>query len=110
MNTLRAALLFAWVVLVAITAHAIVALGNDAAMIIVDDFSHAWRAQYYSDFIIHVLLLAGWVFWRERSKALGLALALCCIAGGALFTLAYLFVTTFRVQGDGRRLLLGHHA
>lgn len=109
MNVFRAALLFAWLILVAITVNAITTLGNDAAMIIVSDFSHAWRAQYYSDFIIHVLLLAGWVWWREQSKSIGLLLALGCVAGGALFTLAYLFITTFRVRGDSRRLLLGKH-
>ena len=110
MKTLRIVLILAWLALLAITVHAITALGSDAARVIVSDFSHAWRAQYYSDFIIHVLLLAGWVWWRENSRLIGCLCALGCVAGGALFTLVYLFAATFRADGDARRLLLGRHA
>jgi hypothetical protein len=84
-------------------------LGSDAAYIMLDDFAHPWRAQYYTDFILHVLLVAGWVFWREQSKAAGAAFALACIGGGALVSLLYVFIATYRVHGDSRKLLLGKH-
>jgi hypothetical protein len=110
MNLFRVALVIAWGVLAFITWRAISLLGSDAAYIIIDDFSQPWRAQYYTDFILHVLLVAAWVFWRERSKAVGAACALACIGGGALISLAYIFIATYRAEGDARRLALGVHA
>jgi hypothetical protein len=109
MNLFRVALVVAWVLLAFITWRAIAVLGSDASYIIFDDFSHPWRAQYYTDFILHVLLVASWVFWRERSKAVGAACALACIGGGALISLLYVFIATYRAGGDSRKLLLGKH-
>lgn len=110
MNLFRIALAVAWAVLAFITWRAIALLGSDAASILFEDFSHPWRAQYYSDFIVHVLLVSGWVFWREQSKAVGAACALACLGGGALISLLYIFIATFRAGGDPRKLLLGKHA
>lgn len=109
MNLFRIVLVIAWAVLAFITWRAIAVLGSDAANIILDDFSHPWRAQYYSDFILHVLLVSGWVCWREQSRAVGVACALACIGGGALISLIYIFIATFRADGDSRKLLLGRH-
>jgi hypothetical protein len=109
MNLFRAALFVAWVLLAFITWRAISELGSDGSYIIFEDFSQPWRAQYYTDFILHVLLVAGWVFWREQSKAVGAACALACISGGALISLLYVFIATYRAGGDSRKLLLGKH-
>jgi hypothetical protein len=110
MKLLRIALVVAWVLLAYVTWHAISVLGSDAASVLFSDFAHPWRAQYYTDFILHVLLVAGWVFWREPSKAVGTACALACVGGGALISLLYVFIATFRAGGDSRKLLLGGHA
>lgn len=110
MNLFRILLVIAWVILAFITWRAITVLGSDAANILFDDFAHPWRAQYYTDFILHVLLVAGWVFWREQSKAVGAACALACVGGGALISLLYVLIATYRADGDSRKLLLGKHA
>lgn len=110
MNFLRIILVAAWALLAFITWRAIFQLGSDGSYIIIGDFAQPWRAQYYTDFILHVLLVSGWVFWREQSKAVGAACALACISGGALITLPYIFIATYRADGDARRLLLGARA
>lgn len=109
MGLLRAYLLLGWLLLVAVTAWAVTTLGLDGGKVFFSDFAHAWRAQTNTDFLLHVLPIAAWVFWRERSKTVGLLCALGTFAGGA-FTLLYLLVATFRAGGDVRRLLLGHRA
>lgn len=109
MNLVRLFLVAAWLLLAVITWRAIALLGSDGSYILFSDFAHPWRAQYYTDFILHVLLVSGWVFWREPSKAVGAACALACISGGALITFLYVLIATFRAGGDARKLLLGKH-
>ena len=84
------------------------ALGSEGGMLFVADFAHPWRAQFNTDFSIHLLLFMTWVFWRETSKAIGTLAALGCLMGG-LFTLPYLLVAIWRAKGDVRALLLGAH-
>jgi uncharacterized protein DUF1475 len=110
MNLFRGVLVIAWALLAFITWRAITLLGSDGSYIFLDDFTQPWRAQFYTDFIIHVMLVASWVWWRESSKVAGVLWALACIGGGALVTLLYVFITTYRVDGDARKLLLGKHA
>lgn len=109
MNLFRIVLVIAWALLAFITWRAISELGSDGANIMLSDFSQPWRAQYYTDFILHVLLVAGWVLWREPSKAAGTAFAIACVSGGALITFIYIFIATYRSGGDARKLLLGKH-
>ena len=109
MNALRFLLVILWILIVGITWHALQELGSDGGMVFVTDFSHPWRAQFNTDFSIHLLLFAIWVFWREKSKALGLMAALLCTLGG-MFTLLYLLFATYRAQGDAKVLLLGAHS
>lgn len=59
--------------------------------------------------IVHLLLIAVWVVWREPSKLAGIACAVLCAFGG-VFTFPYLFVSILRSGGDARVLLLGRHA
>jgi peptidoglycan biosynthesis protein MviN/MurJ (putative lipid II flippase) len=109
MGLLRGYLILAWLLLGGITAWAVTTLGFDAGKVFFSDFAHAWRAQTNTDFLLHVVPIAAWVYWRERSKAVGLLCALGTSMGG-VFTLLYLLVATYRAEGDVQRLLLGHHA
>jgi hypothetical protein len=102
-------LIVAWAALAFITWRAITLLGSDGSYIFLSDLAQPWRAQFYTDFVLHVTLVAGWIVWREPSKIVGVLSALACLAGGALVTLLYVFVTTYRAGGDARVLLLGKH-
>lgn len=109
MNLLRGYLILGWLLLAGITAWAVSALGADGGMVFFSDFTHAWRASFYTDFLLHVVPIALWIYWREPSKWVGLLCALGAALGG-LFTLIYVLVATYRADGDARRLLLGKHA
>ena len=108
MKALSFLIVFMWILIVGITVHALQELGSDGGMVFVTDFSHPWRAQFNTDFSIHLLLFAIWVFWREKSKIVGLVAALLCTLGG-MFTLLYLLIAIYRAQGDAKKLMLGVH-
>jgi hypothetical protein len=109
MNALKVLLIVLWIVLTGITIYAIQILGSAGGMVFITDFQHPWRAQFNTDFSIHILLFIVWVFWREKSKAIGLVSALLCLMGG-LFTLLYLLFAVHQAKGDPKKLLLGTHA
>jgi hypothetical protein len=109
MRLLQVYLVTAWLLLVGVTAHAVMSLGLDGGNIFLTDFAQPWRAQFNTDFTLHVLPIAAWIIWREPSKIVGLLCAVGAIAGG-VFTLPYLLIATIRARGDLRRLLLGKHS
>jgi len=109
MQSFRIFLLVMWLVLLAVTWRAVAELGMGGGMVFLSDFSQPWRAQFNTDFSLHILLFAVWVFWREHSKLVGAACAVLCALGG-VFTFPYLFASVLRSQGDVRSLLLGSHA
>ncbi|HVL00905.1 MAG TPA: DUF1475 family protein [Dongiaceae bacterium] len=109
MNALKILLVVLWVLLTGITIYAIQTLGSEAGMVFLSDFLHPWRAQFNTDFVIHLLLFVVWVVWREESKAVGIVSAALCLLGG-LFTLLYLLFAVYRADGEPKKLLLGVHA
>ena len=111
MATLRLFLVLGWIAIALVTAHAMAALGIGGFIdTVLEDIHHPWRVQLYIDFELHLLLFAGWIAWRERPLALGLACAAATLTLGALFTMLYLLFATVRAEGDARRLLLGARA
>jgi hypothetical protein len=104
-------LALAWAVLAAITFVALVELGPRAAVrTFIGDFAHPWRAQFYTDFSLHLVLTAAWVLYRARTPALGAAFGFLVLSLGALFTIPYVIAAAIRAKGDARTLLLGRHA
>lgn len=67
----------------------------------------AWPGQFNLDFTGFLTLSALWLAWRHHFSPLGLALGVLGFFGGAPVLTAYLFVTSFRVDGDIAELLLG---
>jgi hypothetical protein len=67
----------------------------------------AWPGQFNLDFMCMLALSGLWVAWRHRFGAVGTALGLVAFFGGALFLSVYLFVESFRANGDIRALVLG---
>jgi hypothetical protein len=99
-------ILFAWITgytIVVIASHGFnlfpVFFGDMAKM--------GWAGQFNADFMSFLALSAAWLAWRHHFSPLGLGLAVLGFFGGALFLSVYLFVESFRVQGDVRALLLG---
>ena len=101
----------AWVILLWVSVHAVAAMGiNAAGTVFIADFSHPWRAQFGTDFAIHLLLVASWLVWRSRSWLVGIICAALAINLGSLFTLAFILVSMLRNGGDLRKVLLGYRA
>jgi len=109
MRAFQVFLVAIWVALLVVTWRAIADLGLGGGNVFVSDLSHPWRAQFNVDFLLHLLLFAFWVFWREASKLVGLVCAVLCVLGG-MFTFPYLLLLAIRSRGDFRAFLLGTHA
>jgi len=107
----RLLLCVGWLVLLVVSVKAVSAMGVDAAgQTFFNDFSHPWRAQFNTDFGLHLLLVAAWMLWRSRSLVAGLLAGLLAIGLGGLFTLVFLLVVSTQEKGDLRKVLLGRHA
>ncbi len=109
MKALQLLLAIFWIAMLGITFYAVHALGSEAGMVFVSDFLHPWRAQFNTDFSLHIVLFAIWVFWREKSRTTGSICALLCLMGG-LFTFLYLLMAVQRAKGNVKNLMLGTHA
>ncbi|HEX8668939.1 MAG TPA: hypothetical protein VF727_11285 [Allosphingosinicella sp.] len=108
MTAFRGLLVLLWVGICAVTLWALATLGLPAAAAtFVSDLAHPWRAQFYGDLEIYLLLASTWIVWREPSRLVGFACAAATIMLGALFTLPYLLVAAVRAKGDPARLVLG---
>lgn len=66
-----------------------------------------WPGQFNLDFLGCLTLSALWLAWRHDFSPFGLALGVVGFLGGAPVLTAYLFATSFTVNGDVEALLLG---
>jgi hypothetical protein len=110
MTLLRIFLAVAWLVIAYVTVRAVSQLGVAGGNIFFSDFSQPWRAQFNTDFGFHLLLMAGWIFYREKSTVAGVLCGMGAIFLGGFFSMAYILVATIRAKGHARVLLLGNHA
>lgn len=100
----------AWGVLLYITIRATGMMGVAAVMDTFNgDFSHPWRAQFNTDLLIYLLLGAGWMIWRTRSRRQGILMAFLTVMLGSLFILPVLVLATIRT-GSIKAALLGRHS
>jgi hypothetical protein len=107
MLAFRLLLVAMWLAVAAITAWALLRMGLAGGVeTFLGDLSHPWRAQFYADLEAHLVLVAGWIVYRERSKSVGLMCAIATMLLGALFTLPYILIATVRAA-DGREVLMG---
>ncbi len=67
----------------------------------------AWPGQFNFDFMCFLALSALWTAWRNNFSPAGFGLAVFAFFGGMLFLSAYLFILTFKVEGDVKQLVLG---
>ena len=65
-----------------------------------------WSGQINLDFLIYVLIGAGWIAWRHEFSPGGIALAVLALSGVLTFV-PYLFIVSVQAQGDVRTLFLG---
>ncbi len=108
MTLLRMLLVLAWIVIMASSIYAASQLGFNWPKIYFGDIvGNPWRSQFNTDFLIHLFLLCGWIYWREESKVKGAVYGFLSIIMGGMFGFAYLLHATYAAKGDMRALLLG---
>ena len=111
MNSLKALLLLSTVGIYVVTALAISSGGwNWPAVYFGDVAALSWRSQFNVDFLVHLALLASWIFWREGSNLRGFAFGFLSVFLGGMFGFPYILSAVYRAKGDPRRVLLGSHA
>ena len=69
--------------------------------------SNGWHGQFSIDFMAHLLLIGGWVAWRQCFSLGACILGILCLLGGGLFSFAYIILLSFLVKNDPKQLLLG---
>ena len=80
------------------------------AIAVHDLMALGWRAQFDFDFIVHLLLLATWVVWREGADGRAYVFGVLSVVMGGMFSFPYLLYAIYKAHGDPRALLLGVHA
>jgi hypothetical protein len=94
-----------------LTVIAIMSQGwNWPAVAINDLLALDWRTQFDFDFIIHLLLLAAWVVWREGANAKAYLFGFLSVITGGMFSFPYIIFATYKAKAQPRALLLGVHA
>ncbi len=108
---LKLFLFLSWTLIVVVTWKAISAQGvNWPSVFFGDILNYPWRAQFNIDFLIHLILFASWVVWRERSKVIGIICGFLCIFGGGLFGFLYLLFASIQSKGNTKEFFLGTHS
>ena len=111
MNSLRKFLVISTVVIFAISIYAALNEGINWPAIFFGDLLHLdWRSQFNIDFLIHLILLATWVSWREGFTARGLVFGFLSIFMGGMFGFPYLLYAAYKANGDPGAVLLGVHS
>jgi hypothetical protein len=101
------ALLFLWVAIYTIPVLADYGISPLFPTFFGDMASFTWPGQFNADFLGFLLLSGIWIAWRNHFSALGLVLAVVAVVGGIPFLTAYLFIMSFRVNGDMKTLIMG---
>jgi hypothetical protein len=108
MNAFRMFLVAVFVIIAGYTLVVVANHGLNLLPVFFGDMTRMqWPGQFNLDFMCMLLLSGLWVGWRHQFSATGVVLGLVAVFGGALFLSAYLFVESFRMKGDVRKLLLG---
>ncbi len=66
-----------------------------------------WSGRFNSEFICFLTLSGLWTAWRNNFTLLGVFLGVIGFFGGIMFLAPYLFIESYRANGDYKKLLLG---
>jgi hypothetical protein len=110
MKILRYSLVLSTIIIYLFTVIAIKGYGfNWPAIAISDLVSLNWRSQFDIDFLIHLLLLATWVVWREGATARAYLYGFLSVVLGGMFSFPYILYISIKAKGDVKTMLLGTH-
>ena len=111
MTSLRVFLVISTVGIFTVSIYAALTKGINWPAIYFGDLLHLnWRSQFNIDFLVHLLLLATWIIWREGFAIKGYIFGFLSIVMGGMFGFPYLLYATYKANGDPKAILLGIHA
>ena len=111
MKVLRVFLLFSTVIIYSVTIVAAISHGINWPVVYFGDMLHIdWRSQFNTDFLIHLLLLATWISWREGFTVKGHLFGFLGIIMGGMFGFPYILMATYKAKGNPKEILLGVHS
>lgn len=106
MVVFRSALITTWVIIVALSVHALAADGITGLSTFVADFADPWRAQINGDFSVHLCLAMAWIAYREPTVTRSILFAVPIVLG-SVYLLPYIVAASFRCEGRFDTLLTG---
>lgn len=102
MLAFRIALVAGWCALVWFTVAAIEQTGPfGAGAAFFSGAATAWQAQFNVDLGVHLLMVAGWIAWREKTLLRKVGFGAAAILFGGVFSLPYIFLSTFGASRSG---------
>ena len=105
---LRLFLLVSTITIYLFTYFAIATQGiNWPAVAFADILALNWRSQFDVDFVIHLLLLATWISWREGFTAKGHLFGSLSVVLGGMFSFPYLIYAICMAKGNPKGILMG---
>ncbi|MFT5612308.1 MAG: hypothetical protein ACI9LU_002818 [Polaribacter sp.] len=111
MNAMRILLVISTVGIYTLTFIALMSEGvNWPAVAITDLMSLGWRSQFDFDFIVHLLLLASWIVWREGADTKAYVFGFLSIVMGGMFSFPYIIYARFKARAQLQALLFGINA
>lgn len=69
-----------------------------------------WRGQFNTDFMSFLVLSGLWTAWRNQFSPAGIGLGVLAFFGGAVFLTAYLFILSFKTDGNWQKIFMGDRA
>jgi len=110
-NLLKLYLIVSTVLIFAVSIYVVATEGINWPVIFFGDIvSFDWRSQFNVDFLMHLLLLATWITWRENFTIKGYLFGFLSIFLGGMFGFPYLLYAIYQAGGDPKLVLLGVHA
>lgn len=111
MKILRYFLVLSTIIIYSMTVIAMNGYGfNWPAVAVGDLMGLNWRSQFDIDLIIHLILLASWVVWREGATARAYLYGFLSVVMGGMFSFPYIVYASIQANGNVKTMLLGVHA
>lgn len=111
MFVLRTLLLVSTIAIYLFTWTAVASSGlNWPAVAVNDLLALNWRSQFNFDFVVHLLLIATWIAWREGFTPKGNIFGILSIVMGGMFSFPYLFYASYVARGKPAQIVLGMRA
>lgn len=111
MKILKIGMMLSTIGIYLFTVSAILAQGwNWPAVAFNDLIALNWRSQFDFDFIIHLILIASWIIWREGGHARAYLFGFLSVVMGGMFSFPYIIYAIYLAKGEPRALLLGVHS